>query len=63
MLHRMPPKAQVVYLPRYILIQSIFLNSHLVENCNGADGCRVISKKKKKSNAPRQNPGKFYVPT
>lgn len=45
MLHRKPPKAQVVYLPRYVLIQSICLNSHLVENCNGADGCRVISKK------------------
>lgn len=44
MLHRKPPKAQVVYLPRYILVQSIFLNSHLVENCNGADGHIVISK-------------------
>lgn len=45
MLQRKPPKARVVYLPRYILIQSIWLNSHLVENCNGADGYRVKKKK------------------
>lgn len=60
MLYRKPPKAQVVYLPIYILIQSICLPSHLVGNCNGPDGCRVIPEK---SNALKQNPGKFYVPT
>lgn len=40
-----PLKARVVYLPRYILIQSIYLYSHLVKNENGTDGCRAITKK------------------
>lgn len=39
------PEAQVVYLSIYILIQSICLNSHLVENLMEQMG--VISKKKK----------------
>lgn len=61
------PRARVVYLSTYILIQSICLCSHLVENLMEQMG--VISKKKKgpkkpdKSDASRQNPGKFHVPT
>lgn len=46
MLHRKPPKAKVVYLPRYILVQSICPKlTPCGENCNGADGPRIFSKK------------------
>lgn len=61
------PWAPVVYLSTYILIQSICLRSHLVDNLMEQMG--VISKKKKciknphKTDALRQNPGMFYVPT
>lgn len=59
------PRARVVYLSTYILIQSICLRSHLVENLMEQMGVisKKMHKKTHKTDASRQNPGKFYVPT